>query len=53
MEYAQGPCKCHRCEDWFGCGGGFGEDVLRCMTCNFDKETIRTRFKRLGYVYEF
>lgn len=53
MKYAQGPCRCHRCEDWFGCGGGFGEDLLRCDVCKFTRTITRTRCERLKYVYKF
>ena len=53
LKYASGPCECHLCEDWFGCGGQTKcRDLLKCSSCFFSKDITRRRYRHLPYRYQ-
>lgn len=52
LKYACGPCECHLCEDWLGCGSQTKcRDLLKCSSCFFSKDIARRRFRRFPYRY--
>ena len=53
LTYACGPCECHLCEDWLGCGGQTKcRDLLKkCSSCFFSKDIARRRYRRFPYQY--
>lgn len=53
MKYRKGPCECHLCEDWFGCGGRDTRcpDLLACLSCGYTKSIVRKRLTYFPYRY--